>query len=413
MMTRLALVRNGRLQALLVALIALLLRLAFDARLAPYPFPDSSAYLAAGKDLLQSGRMSSNIRMPLYPLLLAWVGDNHIILVQAVLSAATALIVYYLSREIFRSNIAASLAGLLAACDPVEAFYANQRLSETLFTFLLALSLLLFYRRKCLAGSVVFILSLLTRPTFDLLAIPLIVVFIWINESALSIRRAAGRIAIYLAAYVILMSPWWWHNYEKYGRFVRLDLGDGIIVRLEQSPQFAKYGFDWPKLIPITSAMDNVKDPVRRDALLRHAAIDYIRAHPLRYVKLCIFRFGRFWSPVIDQDENFVPEKPRAAAFAMTVLLYVLCLLTLASIRAPALRKLFPLLLVIAYLTAIHTLLHALPRYRVPIEPLLCVLASGAALRVPRKLLVTPKLRRQRERPYCSSFSEPPSLKKL
>ncbi len=391
-MTRAAdLLRTSRFQVFVICLIGLALRLGLDAKLAPLPWPDSRDYLAAGRDLLHSGQMTSNIRMPLYPLFLAGIGPHYVIFVQALLSSATAVIAYYLAREIFQSSLAASLAGLLGAFDPVAIFYADQRLSETLFIFLFLLSLLTFYRHMYVAGSIAFVLSLLVRPTFDLLAIPLIVAFVWLKKDSirsLSLparfwRHVAKCVAIYIAIYVVLMSPWWWHNYEKYGTFVRLDLADGIMARMEQSPEFARHGFNWQKLLPITNAMDNVKDPVQRDAQLRRAAVAYIREHPLRYVKLCVYRFGRFWSPVIDQDDHFAPRKVRKAAFAMTVLLYALSLFTLASAPAPEWRKLLPLLLVIFYLMTVQILTQALPRYRVPIEPLLYVLASGAILRLP------------------------------
>lgn len=376
--TRLA--RSSHVHVLFIFLVGLVLRLAFDAKLALPTSPDTRDYLAAGRDLLHLRPMASNIRMPLYPVFLVGIGPHRVLIVQAVLSAGTAVLAYYLAREIFRSTLAASLAGLLAAFDPVSIYYADQQLSETLFTFLLILSLLLFYRRQYFAGSIVFVLSILVRPTFDWVAIPLILVFSWRNDGFLSLKRAGARIGIYVAVYIALMSPWWWHNYEKYGTFVRLDLGDGIIARLEQSPQFAKYGLDWQKLRPITRAMDHPNDPVQRDAQLRRAAIDYVRAHPLQYAKLCVFRFGRFWSPVIHQDEYFGHPKLRYAAFAMTVLVYVLCLITLISIRWPLVRMLLPLLLAVAYLAFVQILTHALPRYRVPIEPLLYVLASGAVL---------------------------------
>lgn len=390
---------------LLLAFLAFLLRVAFDLRVAPYPWPDTSKYLQAAADLLHTGRIGSDIMMPLYPLLLGVVGSHYVIAVQAVLSAATASVAAILAREIFHSTFAAVAAGLLAAFDPVEIFYADQRLTETLFTFLFLLALLLLYRRRYFAGSVAIVLSILVRPTFDLLALPLLAALVWANEDSFTLRRFARLGGIYLAVYITLLSPWWWHNYEKYGAFVRLDLGDGPIFRLEQSPQFAKYGFEWQKLEPVFHEFDDVEDPVLRDALFRRAAIEYIRANPWRYVKLCVRRFGRFWSPVIDQDDNFSPRKVRMAAFAMTVFIYALSFFALFSVRAPDRKRLLPLLLVIAYLMTVHTLLHALPRYRVPIEPLLCVLASGAVLRLgsPVKSL-TLRTTKEREHPIPSEI---------
>ena len=32
------------------------------------------------------------------------------------------------------------------------------------------------------------------------------------------------------------MTPWWVHQYEKYGEFVRLNLGDGIVLFSGNNP---------------------------------------------------------------------------------------------------------------------------------------------------------------------------------
>jgi hypothetical protein len=91
------------------------------------------------------------------------------------------------------------------------------------------------------------VLGILVRPTLDLLAPLLVALFGWIEARQSTPPRVAAtvlrRIAIYGLLYVLLMAPWWWHNAHKYGRFVRLNLGDGIVLRMEHNPIFVREGF--------------------------------------------------------------------------------------------------------------------------------------------------------------------------
>ena len=40
----------------------------------------------------------------------------------------------------------------------------------------------------------------------------------------------------YLMVYIILMSPWWYHNYLKYGKFVRLNIGSSFVLYVGNNP---------------------------------------------------------------------------------------------------------------------------------------------------------------------------------
>jgi hypothetical protein len=84
----------------------------------------------------------------------------------------------------------------------------------------------------------------------------------------------------------------------------------------------------------------------------------------LALVRLVHFPAKWIRSPV----ENAVPEKTEGVS--------------VRAEAAPGVRQLLPvlpILVLVAYLTAVHTVTHGIPRYRLPLEPFLIVLAGFGA----------------------------------
>ncbi len=355
---------------------ALACRLVYAFLRPPIDWPDSRTYLANGRALLQSGHVIADNVMPLYPAFAAMLG-RFLIPAQVLLSSGLVFVAYALARRIFHSPVAARYAAVLIAFDPVMIFYSDQALTETLYTFLLCTALLLFYEHAFGWASVVFVLSVLVRPTLDPLGPVLVVLCSLSAGERVSLRKVAGRLALYAAVYVALMAPWWWHNYRKYGQFVRLDLGDGVVLRVEHNPAFAQAGFDWDRLRPYMTEYDSVPNPILRNKLYRRAAIEYIVEQPGRYLMLVLRRFGRFWSPLINQSEHFSPRVLGWASLFWELLIYLGIIVTAVRARASEWRGIVPLLAVVASLAAVHIAIHALVRYRAPVLPLLAVLSAG------------------------------------
>ena len=79
------------------------------------------------------------------------------------------------------------------------------------------------------------VLSILTKPTFDP-QIPLLVLYFALAVHRLPLRGALRQLALDAAIYVALMAPWWFHNVETYGSFVRLNAGSGIMLYTGNNP---------------------------------------------------------------------------------------------------------------------------------------------------------------------------------
>jgi hypothetical protein len=354
--------------ALILAVLAFALRAAWYL-LIPLPdWPDTWVYLESGKSLLESGVAASKRVMPGYPLLIALAGYHGVIWVQIALSAATVGLIVLLAQTLWQSRLAGIVSGIIAAGYPVLIFYANMRLTETTTVFLLLAAFLACYRGHFLVGSGLLVLSILVRPTIDFIA-PLLVVLFCVARGEVG-RIIASRLLLYGAVYVAMMTPWWLHNYAQYGTFVRLNLGDGIFMLLENNPLYDKVGLHFGDLAPVFEKFRDVESPVELNEARKVAAWAHIVENPTNWLTHSLDRLRRFWSPTRGYIDT------AAAATAVPVMLAAaLAIWRFGSVAF--LVRFGPILLLIVYLTLVHSAFHALPRYRMPLEGFLIVLAGG------------------------------------
>jgi 4-amino-4-deoxy-L-arabinose transferase-like glycosyltransferase len=376
-MNRFKLEKNALLIALFVGLLA---RLAILLLYPDQRFPDTSKYIAAGRSLFRTGLITHHNLMPLYPILAFLTGGGLFLkLLDIALSTATIWLIYSLSLDWFNSKGGALISALLAALYPFFIFYSVSRLTETSYLFLLVLSFLLLHRKKYLAGSVFLVLSILLRPTLDMLAPLLILAFSWIVHRA-PWKQTLKRLAIYLVVYALLMSPWWYHNFVKYGRFVRLNLGDGIVLYSGNNPLNRSGGGIGGVDVEL-SQFNVIKDPFEKNAAMKQAARQYIQENPARFIRMAGVKFLRFWRlwPYADEytDWKFV-----AASILSYGLVLLLSVIFFVFFSRKALRSVVPPLLLIAYLTVVHMVTIGSIRYRLPLEPFLIVFAGYALARL-------------------------------
>jgi hypothetical protein len=340
--------------------------------------PDTAAYIESGTTLFATGRMSSSVYMPLYPILLHVSGYYGVIWVQIALSAATAFLVYDIARAIWHDERAGLIAAALYAVHPLLIYFAIARLTETLAIFLLTLGLRELYRQRVFTASVALVLLDLTRPSVDFV-LPLLII---VGAFACDVRPRAliRRTAIFFATYVALMAPWWVHNYRLYGQFVRLDLADGTTLILENSESFERHGLDW-SVDPPWQPFATISDPVARNDAMKRAALNYIRDKPMVWLAASFDRLRRFFLPwpdtLTEHSTRLAPALAiRVTCAAVTVPVFLCAFL--APLIFPERRRAMMLTIIpIVYLTVLHAATHALWRYRMPLDPLLVTLAAG------------------------------------
>jgi len=218
-----------------VVLVGLVLNGLYFAHFRTFLSPDSMTYLIPARNLVEGKGFTSGagrpelMRTPGYPLLIAvlMLADldvKSIVLVQHLLNVLLAAGVALFTLKLTASRILAVTTGLLLAADLPMLDTANTVLSDTLFAFLLFLSLRLIYQEtisckpNCwkvafsglLAGAVS-----LVRPVAVYLVVP-IGAFIWITRRSLKFRTSI----IFGLLFVIAPLSWSAHNYLKAGHFV-------------------------------------------------------------------------------------------------------------------------------------------------------------------------------------------------
>jgi 4-amino-4-deoxy-L-arabinose transferase-like glycosyltransferase len=367
----------------IVLILAASLRLLAAVALPDQHFPDADAYRSVAAGLRNLQGFSDPYIMPLYPIVVAVTGAGWgQKLFDVAVSTLTVLTIHQLTLILFKDRLAALLAALAAAIYPTFIFYAVVGLTETLFIALVLAAFLAWYAGRFAIAAVCVILSILTRPTIDFLP-PLLIVTFGLLIHRLTLAATARRILAYVLIYCAMLAPWWAHNFETYGAFVRLNLGSGLALYSGNNPNNKSGGVS-------DAAMDmtpfqGIADPLARDRAMRDAALSYIAEDPPRFFKLAALKFLRFWRLWPFAQSYSGPVYVIASLISFVPIL-ALALAQIATSNRATLVRIGPIVLFAAYLTGIHMVIVGSVRYRLPIEPFLIVLAAPFMARIFGKL---------------------------
>ena len=369
---------NSKLPIALILLLAAFVRLAFMLVYPDVNFPDAVAYQTIGNEIFSGQVIKNHIYMPLYPI---WTyifgGKTVLILADIGISIATVYLVYLLSLELFKNKVAALLSSLISAFYPHFLFYAVTGLTETLYTFLLLATFLLFYKKHFFWAILLSILSILVRPSLDLLNPILVVIFIYLVHG-LPWKIVLKYLIIYCISYILLMSPWWVHQYQKYGEFVRLNLGDGIVLFSGNNPMNVTGGGvgrkDGTSDMDL-SQFDYIKNPIRRNEAMKKEALNYIASDIGHFIELAGIKFMRFWR-LWPHTQHYQQWYIIAASLLSYGIVLFLAIGFIFRNSKRYFRMLTPIFALFGYLTLVHMITIGSIRYRFPLEPFLIIFAS-------------------------------------
>ena len=354
--------------------LALLARLIF---LAVYPdvyFPDATSYAHMGEQIFSGKKIINDIYMPLYPVWAHLTGGGLTQkLADIFLSTVTVFLVYQLSFSLFGNRLTSLTASAIATVYPLFLFNAVTGLTETCYTFLLLMAFWYLYRGKFPPGAIALVLAVLIRPTLDLLNPILIIIFtLFVHRSGW--KQLSKNLGIYFIVYAILMSPWWIHQYKKYGSFVRLNLGDGVALYAGNNPLNKSGGGTRPEDVDLTPFYI-IQDPLERNKALKEAAFDYIVENPGNFIYMAGVKFIRFW-----RLYPYVKDYQQWHVILTSILTYGFVLICAIGFALQKSKKcklpLLPIFATIAYLTLVHMITVGSIRYRFPLEPLLIIFAA-------------------------------------
>ncbi len=345
--------------------------------------------LLDGRGYSQDGTHPTIFVAPGYPIFLAGIyavfGQDpyRAKAVQTFLGALLILIAYGFAREVL-PRWGAVLVAWIVAVFPDLVVISNYLYTENLFVPLFLLSLWLTHRawRKqslALAGlaGLTFALATLTRGTSMLLPVLFAGLYLLLDRFR---WRTVALSAVLVAVFVAGMVPWTLRNKREFGAFIPVAVGTGdVLFTGNYLPFDGEYRYEATRALidSLTLGMPLVE----RDQVLRKAALTSIKAHPAATAWLTFRKFFRFWLRIY---ENVPSGKPRQTNWLISLPLalsyYPLLLLSLVGVWAVRIgwRQWADVLLTLLYFGGIHAVLLPIPRYRMPIIPLMAMLAVAA-----------------------------------
>jgi 4-amino-4-deoxy-L-arabinose transferase-like glycosyltransferase len=397
--------------ALWIFSVAFLLRLGFaltvpDQRLLigdQFDYASIADNLAAGGGFAVHPGIPTPDRAPFYPLVMAAVyktwGSSHraVLFLQAVLGAATCLLLLWLLREVVQDEKAAQLGAWLLAFHPVTIVYCGRLLTETLFTFLTLLSMLLLARHllrgrpwEAIMAGLVMGLATLTRP--GSLFMPWLALGLMLLYGS---KRAIAWLG-YAAVFYLLLVPWLNRNQELFG-FRKMQArgpGFGLYVtgHMTQGMSYDDAADAYNALVALPEYKELVYEKGRSpqaelDKRTSREGKELILAHPFTYAWIVLKRIPPFWitshSSAFDVDRpisqyrrqgRWTPIAFRGALMLLQTLIVAGAAWGLWLLRGRWREALF--LASVPLYVNIHLSFDMIPRYHVPALPFLLGLAA-------------------------------------
>ncbi len=364
-------------------------------------------------------------RLPLYPIFLAGIyslaGHSLAVVrgVQVVLGAVSCLLIYALGTAIFdrRTGIiagtSASLYGLF-----VTYYGPASILTETIFIFVLLLLMWTVWKAlqrfslsyQFLCGALMAAASLIKGSGSMLAFFFLLFLLIFLP---LGWRKASQALALTGGVFLLGLSPWLLRNYYIHGTLVMSTKGGhtfwvannpaarGGWARLR--PFEEEFGRKLSELPPAERAYNEALDAwleakrpeveriasrypleglseVERDRQYFRMGLDYLRSHPGRLPKLLLRKALMHWNP-LDKDYHF--------SYAVLFPFFLLGLV-LALRAAPGNPGLWLILLPIIYFQLIALFFYGYPRFRLPADGSLIILAALGIVWMARRVASRP-----------------------
>lgn len=295
---------------------------------------------------------------------------------QSVLTAAIA------SRVFGKGRVPVIAAGIVALY-PFFLFYQGLLHSETLFNTLLLASVLALYWWRDRGMNVDVALATLclcltaatlVKATLTVFAPVLIGATAW--ASGAGGRKAVKVLVVAVCLCAAFMTPWWVRNAVVFGRFVPFTTGSGYNLYLGNNPTYGAAGVDGSgNFDPVVVATINRLTEVDRQRAYKDEAVRFVAENPTRTLRADAGKFVRFWNIIPNTVEFRHGLYPIVCALSYGPIL--LLALWSAFRSRKRWRDFAPFYLIIGYFTAVHTITMASLRYRLPIEPLLIILAAG------------------------------------
>jgi len=332
--------------------------------------------LAQGNGYTNRAGEPTAFRPPMYPLFLAGVyyvaGHNldWVRWIQALLGAGTCVLACLTARQLYDDG-RAKLAGLLCALYPPLIIPTSAILTEVLFMFWLGLAVYGIISKSGIGwrfvSGLVLGMALMTRSILVFFLPFLIGWFILVRE-----RRALVSTSAVLGGVLLVVLPWTIRNYSHFGAFVPLTTNGGH--SFFDSYVLSPKGFGCSAASLAWEDYSHLRDEVSRSRYLNRKTLEYIMDNPLAVAKLTALK-ALFLIYPFDGYRHAVSLGSKYNIFWGILLAFSTLGLAVSWRGADSIMRLVFLLL-LSFIVGM-LVFHAIPRYRLPIEPFLICFAAG------------------------------------
>ena len=382
--------------------ISLIIRLLYIILMPTVVFGDATIYDGLAIGLIEGkgyGGGVGSLIPPGQPFFLATIysvfGYNTQIacIFQAFISSLTCIIIYYIGKSVLNKKIGI-ISGFIAAIYPTFIIYSGQLLTETLFIFLLPLSILYLLKvheepsaKNLIITGVSFGLATLVRPII-LGFIPLIL--IWMLLSSKDRKKNLMRFVAIFVIMMVVVSPWTIRNYNVHHDFVLVSLNGGCCFWMGNNPDATGRVLEQGNDAMLWTIWNMTDDEVARDKLFYKKGLEFIKENPSKFLVLSIKKFAYFWGFILpfftcylyDYFINPIPKGLFMVLAPLTVLPYAIVLpfaifgIIFYQKRD---RKAYLLFLLIFYYILIHSIILGSARYHLPLVPFSIIFAAYGA----------------------------------
>ncbi|MEP7149145.1 MAG: glycosyltransferase family 39 protein, partial [Acidobacteriota bacterium] len=385
-------------------------------------FADSIDYVTAARMLVENGSYPEVgglhfFRAPLFPLFMAGVwsvtGESvfAVKIVQALLHAVTTLMIFKTAELLTGKSLVALIAGLLFALNPFFIYQAAAIQTEALHTFLVTLALMLFVKmivsderfdlRTAAAAGIAFGLAALCKNSALGVCILLAVSMV-----ALFFRRknSFAAVALMVVAMFAVILPWTFYNWETRGEFILINDASGFVAWIGNHPanirifegEFAsrEETQQYQDYLGKTLAAEQVAEWERttgysglsfkqRERLWQQKAIENAEAQPGITARLIGWKLIGFWRPWLSADIYSAKGTMLSAALLVPLFGFGFAGLIIAARRKRLKNVVILYVIMLLFLTVIHTVLVSTMRLRIPyVDPFLTIFAAIAIVAI-------------------------------
>jgi len=341
-------------------------------------FPDTYSYYNLGKSLTHGEISQNHHYLPLYSLLVFFfkMGDG-LVVFDCLVSSFTCVSIYFLTKNIFKSESASYLASLIFLVYPASIFLSSSKLSENLFIFLLITGFTLFFRRHFFLAFILFVLSNLTRGILDFFY-PFFIVFYLFFIFKFNLRKTFKYFFLYVFLYSLFFSGWWFYQYKRYGEFIRTTFSASYVFYIGNNEHSSsggvanEQGKQEQDMSKFNLDHNNIKSSA---AEMKKIAFQFITNKPKEYLQLLFKKTIRFWQPVPFNIafDKWLYKLLMLLSYGSVIFLSIFYIFfNFSKLKVQS----YSLLVLVLYIFVIHLLTIVSIRYRYPIEIILIIFAS-------------------------------------